>query len=618
MADRSQLGTSERIRDKMVKLRLANHSSAAATPVATIGREGMMVRDLEERVRTAEGKAREAEGRVEVTEERVVSAEERSREAEERVRVAEDRVVAAEGRATLASREAEGRVREAEERVGAAEVRERASEERSREAEERIRVAEDRVVAAEERVKEAEEKVRLAEKRVRESEERRKEADRKVRAAEEKSTLIDLQAEERVKSAEGKVREAEERVREAEERVVGAERRATVAVREADERVMAADRRSEKRVRAAEVRANEAEERIEGAERSATLAVREADELARAAEGRAREAEEGVRVTERQAEERVREAEGSVREAEERVGEGERLIQEVRSQGEERVREAEERAQASEERARAAESDVAAERQWVVERREIHITEDVLGGGAWGEVKVAIFRGTKVAAKSLYQAIRSDYYCQLFTREMNMASRIRHPNLVQFIGACMEDGMVILTELMPTSLRRELERNDYHITAHQLIVISLDVAKALSYLHQMQPDPVIHRDISSANVLLEPLADQQWRAKVTDYGSVNFQQQLKSVGPGSTIYASPEAGVPALQSPKMDIFSFGVLLIEMCAKTFPEVSARERLIASIRDPEWVELIRRCIDESRDNRPSAYQILAELQQRLEHV
>ena len=234
-----------------------------------------------------------------------------------------------------------------------------------------------------------------------------------------------------------------------------------------------------------------------------------------------------------------------------------------------------------------------------------------------GEVRVAKFRGTKVAAKSLHQDIRA-YYHQLFIREMNMASRIRHPNLVQFIGACMEDGMVILTELMPTSLRRELEREDYHMTADQLIVISLDVAKALNYLHQMQPDPVIHRDISSANVLLEPLADQQWRAKVTDYGSVNFQRQLRTVGPGSIVYASPEASNPALQSPKMDIFSFGVLLIEMCAKSFPEVSARERLIASIRDPEWVGLIRRCTHQSGDDRPSADQIITELQQRLEHI
>ena len=449
MADSSQLGTSERIRDKMVKLQLANHSSTAATPVATIGREGMMVRDLEERVRSAEWRAREAEGRV-------VEAEERA-----------DRLIQ--------------------------EVRSQ-GEEREREAEQRAQASEERAGAAERRVQEAEQQG----------------------------------SEERAREAERKVKEAEQRAQASEERARTAERR-------------------------------------------------------------------------------VREEEQRAQMSEERAWEGER-----------RVWEADQRAQASEERANAAESNVAAERQWVVERREIHITEDVLGGGGWGEVKVAKFRGTKVAAKSLYQDIRSGCYRQLFIREMNMASRIRHPNLVQFIGACMEDGMVILTELMPTSLRRELEREDYHMTADQLIVISLDVAKALNYLHQMQPDPVIHRDISSANVLLEPLADQQWRAKVTDYGSVNFQRQLRTVGPGSIVYASPEAGNPSLQSPKMDIFSFGVLLVEMCTAEFPEVSARERLIASIRDPEWVGLIQRCTHQSGDDRPSADQIIAELQQRLENI
>ena len=275
------------------------------------------------------------------------------------------------------------------------------------------------------------------------------------------------------------------------------------------------------------------------------------------------------------------------------------------------AQEAEQHAQASEERAGQV------ERQWVVERGEIHITEEVLGRGGWGEVKVAEFRGTRVAAKSLYQAIRTGrYYRQLFIREMNMAARIRHPNLVQFIGACMEGGMVILTELLPTSLRKELEREDCHMTPHQLISIGLDVARALSYLHQMQPDPVIHRDISSANVLLEPLANLQWRAKVTDYGSVNFQQQLRTEGPGSAVYAAPEVCRPSLQSPKMDIFSFGVLLVEMCTAEFPEVSARGRLIASIRDGEWVWLIRRCTHQSPDHRPSASDIIAELQQRLE--
>ena len=61
-----------------------------------------------------------------------------------------------------------------------------------------------------------------------------------------------------------------------------------------------------------------------------------------------------------------------------------------------------------------------------------------------------------MAAKLIHDDIVSPYNIRLFRREMDMASRIHHPNLLQFIGATNVGQMVILTELMPTSLRREL------------------------------------------------------------------------------------------------------------------------------------------------------------------
>ena len=194
----------------------------------------------------------------------------------------------------------------------------------------------------------------------------------------------------------------------------------------------------------------------------------------------------------------------------------------------------------------------------------------------------------------------------MFSREMNMAARLRHPNLVQFIGASVEDHPIIITELMTTSLRSELEKaniNQPHVT-----FISLDVAQGLNYLHLMKPHPIIHRDISSANVLLNPLPYNQWKAKVSDYGSVNLQQQLHTENPGSPVYSSPESSNPNLQSPKMDIFSFGVLLVEMLTGRFPEVSRRQRLIGSIDHAGYLTLIDQCLSEERDQRPSAQQLI----------
>ena len=246
--------------------------------------------------------------------------------------------------------------------------------------------------------------------------------------------------------------------------------------------------------------------------------------------------------------------------------------------------------------------------QWAVDRAEIQVTEEELGRGSWATVSVATFRGARVAAKVIHNQILSPHNIQLFRREMDMAARIRHPNLLQFIGATQEGEMVILTELMPTSLRKELERD--YFTPRQANAIGLDVVRALNYLHQMRPHPLIHRDISSANVLLELLPNIRWRAKVSDYGTVNLQQQLKTVGPGSPCYAAPEAEFVSQQSTKMDIFSFGALLLEMLTGELPAPDERPRLLLKVFH-RLLALIQRCLSENREGRPNASDIITEL-------
>ena len=113
--------------------------------------------------------------------------------------------------------------------------------------------------------------------------------------------------------------------------------------------------------------------------------------------------------------------------------------------------------------------------------------------------------GSRVAAKCLYQVILSDYNLRQFKREITIAAKLCHPNLLLFIGATREGEPVILTELMPTSLHRELERRE--MPRLHILSISQDMACALCYLHQWKPYQIIHRDISSGNVLLEPLPD---------------------------------------------------------------------------------------------------------------
>ena len=250
------------------------------------------------------------------------------------------------------------------------------------------------------------------------------------------------------------------------------------------------------------------------------------------------------------------------------------------------------------------------EPQWVVERGEIQLTGPELGRGRRATVSVATFRGDQVAAKLIHtDKIVSQNNIRLFKREMNMASGISNLNLLQFIGATLEGEMVILTELMPTSLRKELKKQA--MLPEHVNMISLDVARGLKYLHLMRPYPLIHRDISSANVLLEPLPNSRWRAKVSDYGTVNLFQQLEIICPGNTSYAAPEASDPNQQSTKMDIFSFGILLLEMLAGEFPDINERGRLLDKIRHQPLLSLVQRCLKVRKEDRPNASDIISEL-------
>ena len=178
---------------------------------------------------------------------------------------------------------------------------------------------------------------------------------------------------------------------------------------------------------------------------------------------------------------------------------------------------------------------------WVISRDQIQLSEKCIGKGGWGSVVEGKYCGCTVAVKQIYEVLLnlSPHNRELFEREMSIASKCRHPCLLQFIGATNDEGSpLFVTELMESSLRKLLEQRSLSTT--EVAVISLDVARALNYLHQKKPRPIIHRDISSANVLLWRQADQ-WRGKVSDYGAANIMQHTMSVCPGAAVYSAPEA-----------------------------------------------------------------------------
>ena len=250
---------------------------------------------------------------------------------------------------------------------------------------------------------------------------------------------------------------------------------------------------------------------------------------------------------------------------------------------------------------------------WVVKKDELTMTEEVLGSGSYGEVTVGVFRGLRVAVKSLHNIIISDYNLELFSREMNIASQVRHPNLVQFIGATKVGAPLILTELMSTSLHKVLQEK--RLTKQQILSIAQDIALGLNYLHLFEPRPIIHRDVSSPNVLLEPSVNEAgYKAKVADYGTAKLLQGTSTgtAMPGNAAYAAPEARDPDQHSPAMDVYSYSVLLMEMTLHAPPEMTSADREKRSHRVlwSPMKSLIQSGLNNTQD-RPTMAQVMESL-------
>ena len=254
------------------------------------------------------------------------------------------------------------------------------------------------------------------------------------------------------------------------------------------------------------------------------------------------------------------------------------------------------------------------DQSWVIQRDEIDVMEEVIGRGRWGPIKAANFRGKRVAAKMLQGIAVSQHNIQIFERSFTIASQLCHPNLVQFIGATVERASVILFELLPTNLRSELNRT--RLRRNQVVAISKDVALALNYLHKRRT-PVIHRDISSENVLLLPRGVDQWTAKLSNSSTMNFIWEAQTQSPGNPLYAAPEAHIPGQHSTKMDVFSFGILAMELVTGRRPirpvviDAQIMRQQIQVLQWPDMEDIMNNCIVLEKDNRPEISHVLQQL-------
>lgn len=287
---------------------------------------------------------------------------------------------------------------------------------------------------------------------------------------------------------------------------------------------------------------------------------------------------------------------------------------------------------------------------------------ELIGSGSYAKVYKGSWKGTKVAVKQLHEIFSdSDVEPQqkggllgTFYKELSMNVRLRHPNIIQFLGVVApsrpagnpqaagrrgQDGgggfPMMVMELMHCTLEKRLEEYREAGTRMPLcktIDIASDIVAALVYLHGQEPQPIAHRDLAPKNVLLSA----EDTAKLCDLGVAKLAHgsMNNTRGPGTLPYMPPEVLIGTHYAPTaVDIYSFGVALLEMCSGLEPKpkgfvqmagesegmlcqmVPERERRAASFsalppKHPLETTILK-CLELKAENRPTAEQLLSTL-------
>ena len=270
----------------------------------------------------------------------------------------------------------------------------------------------------------------------------------------------------------------------------------------------------------------------------------------------------------------------------------------------------------------------------------LELSEDV-GRGSFGVVYEVTVNGLPCIAKRLHDILinkrnvgqlERDAIAAKFRDECVLLSRLRHPNVVQFLGVHFGQDRYDLTlvmERMHMDLEVALEKFP-NIPLPFKIRILLDASYGLLHLHSRSP-PVVHRDFTTANILLSP----DFRAKIADLGVAKIDPHhfsRQTICPGALAYMSPEALRP---NPKygveLDVFSFGHVTLYTANQKFPivyhelepnspvqngavQLSKRQDAIDKMgTDHCLYQLIAACLHDSPEQRPTTAQLNSLLQE-----
>ncbi|PWA91295.1 transmembrane kinase 1 [Artemisia annua] len=196
--------------------------------------------------------------------------------------------------------------------------------------------------------------------------------------------------------------------------------------------------------------------------------------------------------------------------------------------------------------------------------------ENILGQGGFGTVyKGELHDGTKIAVKRMECGVITGKGLAEFKSEIAVLTKVRHRNLVALLGYCLDGNEKLLVyEYMPQgTLSQHLfnwpEEGLSPLDWSRRLAIALDVARGVEYLHGLAHQSFIHRDLKPSNILL----GDDMRAKVGDFGLVRLAPEGKgSVETriaGTFGYLAPEYAITGRVTTKVDVFSFGVILMEL-------------------------------------------------------
>ncbi|MCO5614651.1 hypothetical protein L7F22_068935 [Adiantum nelumboides] len=267
---------------------------------------------------------------------------------------------------------------------------------------------------------------------------------------------------------------------------------------------------------------------------------------------------------------------------------------------------------------------------WEIDPSEIELQKSaIIGKGSFGEIRKTFWRGTLVAVKTILPSLSDDrLIVEDFKHEVELLVKLRHPNIVQFLGAVtMRKPLMLVTEYLKMGDLHQYMKSKGALPIEMAVDFALDIARGMMFLHS-GPNVIIHRDLKPRNVLLV----DEHHLKVGDFGLSklilvkNLHEVYKLTGEtGSYRYMAPEVFRHKPYDTKVDVFSFAMILYQMLEGMAPFASMEPydaaKVVSMDRRPEITaktctplvkQIIRSCWEKNKDDRPSFAEILISLE------